>query len=218
MLRCAILTAILAIVSLAPAKQAKMRLMQDGERIGSGLFVHEGTANGGSRLEITLTIQNGPQTIVMKQIDRYDAKARPIESVTIHQDGDQKTVRRHLFGPKALQISVTANSKTTSSLAAYPAGKSINRPSQKWFFDEMPLPGAISRETVFQNGKWTERISRYMGLKEILLNGKNVKAYELLDRRSDGTEEVRQWVDQDGMPLRMEFSASGTKLVLEREE
>jgi hypothetical protein len=33
----------------------------------------------------------------------------------------------------------------------------------------------------------------------------------------DGTDEVRQWVDRKGMPLRMEFTSSGVKLVLERE-
>lgn len=217
MLRSLIPTTVLVLAAFAPADQVKMKLLHEGQPIGSGFLSHETLKNGESRFEVTMTIQNGPQTYILKQIDRYDAKARPIESTTSDQDGTNTTLRKHVFGPKALQISVTANGKTTTKTAAYPKGKSINRVSQRWFFNEMPLPGAVSREQVYQNDKWVERISRYMGLKEIELNGKKVKAYELLDRRSDGSDEVHQWVDKKGMPLRMEFTSSGIKLVLERE-
>jgi hypothetical protein len=182
-----------------------------------GLSSHETLKNGESRFEVTMTILNGPQTYILKQIDRYDAKARPIESITSDQNGGEITTRKYTFGPSKLTVAVTANGKTTVKTAEYPKGKSINRTSQRWFFQEMPLPGAVSREMVYQDNKWSERISRYMGLKEIELNGKKVKAYELLERRADGTDEVHQWVDKKGMPLRMMFTSSGAKLVLERE-
>jgi len=217
MLRTLISATVLALASLVPADQVKMKLLKDGQRIGSGFLSHETLKNGESRFEVTMTIQNGPQTYILKQIDRYDAKARPLESITSDQDGENTTVRKYTFGTKALTVSITANGKTSTKTVAYPQGKSILRTSQRWFFNEMPLPGAVSREVVYHNDKWTERISRYMGLKEIELNGSKVKAYELLDRRSDGTDEVRQWVDKKGMPLRMEFTSSGVKLVLERE-
>lgn len=217
MLRSLIPATVVLLVAFAPADQVKMKLMKDGQSIGSGFLSHETSKNGESRFEVTMTIQNGPSTYILKQIDRYDAKARPIESITSDQDGTNTVVRKHTFGPKALTVAVTANGKTTTKTAAYPKGKSINRASQRWFFNEMPLPGAVSREMVFQNDKWAERISRYMGLKEIEVGGKKVKAYELLDRRADGSDEVHQWVDKKGMPLRMEFSSSGVKLVLERE-
>lgn len=218
MLRLLVSLSVLTLALAAPADQAKMKLLKDGQSIGSGFLSHETLKNGESRFEVTMTIQNGPSTYILKQIDRYDATARPIESITSDQDGTNTTTRKYTFGPKLLTVAVTANGKTTTKTAAYPAGKSIHRASQRWFFNEMPLPGAVSREMVFQNDKWSERISRYMGLKEIDLNGKKVKAYELLDRKSDGTDEIHQWVDKKGMPLRMEFSSAGTKLVLEREE
>lgn len=222
MLRTLILSTVALFAALAPADpvkadQVKMKLLKEGRRIGSGFLKHETLPNGESRFEVTMTIQNGPQTYILRQIDRYDAKARPLESVTSDQDGENATVRRYVFGPKALEIAITANGKTVTKTAEYPKGRPINRPSQRWFFYEMPLPGAVSRELVYHNGRWAERISRYMGLREIELNGAKVQAYELLDRRADGTDEVRQWVDKKGMPLRMEFSSAGAKLVLERE-
>ena len=211
-----VLSVVMASVGVL-ADEANMKLLQGTQVVGSGKLFHQVKKNGESEFQVLMTIQSSAGPYVLKQIDRYDAKARPIESNTTDESAGIRTTRTYQFQKDYLLATVTANGKTTSNKVPYPKGKSIIRTSQRWFFSEMPLPGSVSREVVYQGDKWVDRISRYIGLKDIQIGDKKVKAYELVDRKADGTDEVRQWVDRKGMPLRMEFTSGGAKLTLERE-
>jgi hypothetical protein len=80
------------------------------------------------------------------------------------------------------------------------------------------MVGAVSKENVYVEDSWQVRVSRYMGLVEITIGGKKVKAYEVVDRKINGKDEIHQWIDLKGMPYRVELKDSGQPLVFERSE
>ena len=203
---------------LCGAVEGKFALKVADQEVGTAVLSLTKLAGGGTLFTVDLKIEMRGYAMHQRQEDRYDKDSKPVRSHTLTEQGGKKTERRVVYGKTSLTDALIDNGKKTAKTVRYPAGKSIAKPSQMWFFISTPMPGAVSRETEYDadSSKWVTHERRYVRPTEIEYGGKKIKAYELHDLDKAKGETVKQWVDGQGLPFRIEFGNPSQPMTLER--
>jgi hypothetical protein len=209
---------LLCLAPFAGALEGKYAFNVGETRVGTAVLTLNKLADGGAQFQVDLKVESQGFTMHQRQEDRYDKNSRPVLSTTtVKQSGKSKETKLE-FGKDALTVTVVEDGKKKVKTVAYPKGKSLLKPSQVWFFVSTPMPGAVSKEIEYNGdtGKWVSRDRKYVGRVDLEFGGKTIKAYELHDVERGTDNVVKQWVDGQGLPYRVEFTKDGQTMTLDR--
>ncbi|MFI5386925.1 MAG: hypothetical protein ACHQ50_12495 [Fimbriimonadales bacterium] len=141
-----------------------------------------------------------------------DKTGRPIRGVSTQTVGAQSNQTVLVFGAKSVKVTKTENGKLSKHTVAIPKGN-VADASSLWFISTRPKPGTkvaylhLDDETL----KWSTRSAQYVGDEEV--PGTFEKGHHI---HHDETGDM--WVDDEGLPIRMELTIKGAQMVLLREE
>jgi hypothetical protein len=136
----------------------------------------------------------------------------PDKSTTKDSTPEEKKTIVKTYGAKELTVALTKDGKTTTTKHPYPKTGTIKADPDLWFLTVRPKAGEKHTHWVFDNGKmeWKQITRSYAGEKTIIFKGKSVKAHLMT------SDEADIWVDDKGIPYKMELKQEGTIVLFER--
>jgi len=185
----------------------------NGQKLGTGTVELKLLPNGNFKAVIGMKLSFGGSGMESTEEQLYAKDGMPILfRETRNMSASGKEMIEHIFGRKALTTKTTKGGKTTSKTIPYPATGTMKSISTFWFITFKPKVGAVDTSWHFdeKTQKWESSSTKYAGVKDIKVGGKNVKAH-LLENQNG-----RFYTDDKGVPYRMEIDESGVTIVLER--
>jgi hypothetical protein len=209
---------LLSLAALAGASQAKFTFSVAGQAAGTATLTSTKLTDGGSQFIVDLHVSIADQTMHQRQEDSYDKNAKPTVSAWLSEQGQTKTEIKLEYGYATLTVTTATDGKVTKKVVRLPMGKSIVRPSQLWFFSVRPERNKISKEIEYnvKTGKWDNHEVVYVGPSSIGFGTKRVTAYELDDKNMADNTVVKELVDAQGMPYRIDFGSTIEPMSMER--
>ena len=202
---------ILIAVLLASASQAqlKMTLSINGQVIGTAAISQKLDQAGHLKQSIHMSIDfQGIKSSLDTDVES-DATGRPILETSTQSQGTLVKTTTLTYGAKSLEITDTENGKPQRSTVAYPKG-SLSDASTIWFVTVKPDKKATTTFIHYDepSKSWQTKSATYVG--DETVPETDQKGHHI--HHDDGDI----WLDDKGLPIRIELSQMGAKLVLKR--
>lgn len=192
------------------ASEAKMTLSVSGKRVGTAMVRKSVASNGVVTESAHMTINSQGKTVHDDYDVLVDKAGRPMRKTRTQSLGALRLTYIASYGPKEVKVTVTQGSKTVTRSSPIPKGN-LEDSSNLWFATIHPKPGASTTYLDFniREFKWQTRTTRYVG--DETVPGTHVKGHHV---RSDEGDE---WLDDHGLPYRMDMKTGNGNLVLQRQ-
>jgi len=148
----------------------------------------------------------------IEQTSLMTASGRPLSSKTINKSAGETGVVDIVYDLKAANANITVGAKKITRSLPYPSGKPLSQPSTLWWFVNKPKPGATSIETELDDTSLTFKTTKtkFVGVVTKTFAGKSRKVNEVKTSEGNG------WMDDAGMPWRIEQKTAVGLMVMER--
>lgn len=205
---------VLSIASCVCALAApyKYTITVNGQKLGTGTVELKILPDRGVQAKIGMKIAFGGTALETMEEQNYAKDGMPtvFRNTRVGSTGNETSDR--IFGPKSLTIKTTKGGKTTSKTYPYPATGTLKSASTFWFMTVKPKVGATDVSWYFNEAtqKWEPSTTKYTGDQTITVGGKSYKAHVLQNQNG------KFYVDDKGVPYRMEILESGATILMER--
>lgn len=201
---------LLATISQDP-KPIDMRVLSDGQAIGTATFQQKLLSDGGKHIIISLSLKPAKgDSVQVRQESVYDRQAYPVRMIqeTLTGEGKRKELRVATFDEMGAEVEITKDGKTSSKLIDLTKGAPRWVRSEFWFIRDMPSKGDRATYYVLDIGemRWKLTESIYTGDVDLDLQGRKVRAHRVSSPPSTA------YLDDQGWPLVLEIG----KIKLER--
>jgi hypothetical protein len=203
-------TLVILAAALAQAQTVKMQLSANGMNLGHAVLSQKVGRNGELHQTLKISTDLPGMTSSLDSDMITDRAGRPVFNNSVEELNGKKKVTKMTYTAKALTITTTQNGKTTSVKSAIPKGR-LADPSTFWFITSRPKSGATSTYLHYdqKGSKWENKTATYVG--DDIVPDTTKKAHHIHHEDGDA------WIDDKGMPIRMELLESGVKLIMTRE-
>jgi hypothetical protein len=200
----------LLLASALTQAQVKMTMTVNGMSVGKATLMQTITKAGQlhQTLHMDVDFQGMKSTFAGDLIS--DRNGRPLSDKSVEtQSGQQKTVAM-TYSATTLTIAETVGGKTTTKKVAIPKGNLADA-STMWFIVTHPKIGAKSSYLHYDkaSSKWQTKTATYLG--DDAVPGTTKKAHHIHHEDGEG------WIDDKGLPIRLELNDGGAKIILARQ-
>lgn len=201
---------VLAATSLY-AQTATYRVTIAGQELGTAKLSYKLMPDGGLTTNLEMNLNANGLKIGMVSTDTIRADGTPVKRLTTQDMPQDRETISVEYGKSGVTVKKTLNGKTTTQVVKYPQG-SIKSVSDFWFVKVTPKPGDTDTSMAFRTKemKWEKSDERYVGLKNITVKGKTVRAHFQTSKSAD------VYMDSKGLPYRVVLKEAGNEIILER--
>jgi hypothetical protein len=199
----------LTFISISHAQQ-RLILTLNGQPVGEANLSLKIDSMGGVTQTIKSTMKGPGGSVTLNFETVADKNGRPIRKTSLTGPSGSLQAQTVIYGAKSIRLqNRVGNGKATTKEYPIPKGN-ISDGTMLWFTKIRPKKGATVTYLDFssQTGKWKSKTSTYVG--DETVPGTKMKGHHI--HQLDG--EI--WVDDKGIPIRMEHVESGVEMVLAR--
>jgi|GEM_PF-3007908 len=207
------LIAILVCGTLAAVASAvNLTITVGGQKFGTGSVDMKALPNGNLSFTIAMNIDVNGIKSSFKAVEVSKADGMPVTSTETRDEMQGKVEEVKTYGPTSVTVKTTTGGKTTSKTYPYPKTGTVKSPSNSWFLVFKPKVGTSYTSWSLNDDthQWEKETTTYTGDQNITVGGKSIKAHLITHTKG------KLYVDEKGIPYRIEMNQSGMTIVLER--
>ncbi|HTQ08547.1 MAG TPA: hypothetical protein VMI31_00605 [Fimbriimonadaceae bacterium] len=205
----AAISSFLLLLAVVSGAQVKMKVLVNGQQVGTAALFLSRYKTGDLNQDISINLDVNGHTASFETKMLMSPSGKPIRESSEETDGMRAKTTTMVYGPTNLQVRVTINGKSTTSTVAIPKGN-IADASAVWFVAIRPKVGTTTTYSSYNETlkKWESKTAKYLGDDKVPES--QATAHHIHHQDGD------LWVDDKGMPLRIELSQGGAQMVLVR--
>lgn len=189
--------------------QIKMSVSINGMTVGTAVLNQKLNAAGGLEQNLHMTLEIQASKAEFTYISVTDKGGKMVREVNGQSAGPTTKTTTIIFGATSIKVTTVENGKAKTSSVPIPKGN-LADPSTFWFVNTRPKVGTTSSHLSFSSdkGKWKTATVKYVG--DDTIPGTKMKAHHV--HQDDGDV----WLDNKGMPIRIEMNQDGGQLIFMR--
>jgi hypothetical protein len=197
-----------ALAALASA-QVKMDVYLGGKKVGKASFQENLKQDGSLETTLVIRMEAFKSSLSITTVDLKDGM--PALRSYHERSGDTNKLVNMTFTRKDVEVVKTVDGKSTKQTLPT-SGQNLHSPSSFWFVRDVPKVGAVDNSVRLDENtfKWISQKVEYVGDDTLAVGHSNVKAHKL---KQDNTT---IWVDDKGLPVRIDIGTGPNKMVLQR--
>ncbi|HWA83233.1 MAG TPA: hypothetical protein VG820_07375 [Fimbriimonadaceae bacterium] len=190
--------------------QVKLTLTVNGQALGTAVFRQSLKSSGALEQSVSMSLKGPTGTAGFSYVVLSDKAGRIIKETNTESTGAMSKTVVTEFGPKTVKVTTIQGGKSTSKSAPIPAGNRADA-STFWFINVKPKAGAVSTSLHYdeETNKWEKDTTTFVG--DEIVPGTKLKGHHI--HHNDGD----MWLDDKGLPLRIESNKNGVPMILIRQ-
>ena len=193
----------------AAQNSVTMEVSQAGTRVGTARFSIQITSTGSCVQHQTMNVSIQGRSLVFDETGRDDRNGVPLTRLLHLSSGGQTAIVSVLFSNRVAKVVAKGPQGTRAKNVPAPKGGNLRNSSEFWFMRDHPRIGESVKywQLDMEHSQWKEENDTYVGDETITIGGRKVRAHKVT------TVDGPQWLDNKGMPLRLEFPKSQIVMV-----